>query len=83
MPRFSIKDLLIAITFVATGLIILIKSGEALDNEGVALIVIAGGLAMIGAGLLAPFQQKTVGAWIGIGLAALLFAAVSILVRVR
>jgi len=78
MPRFSIKDLLLAITFVAAGLSLLLVlvdwGGRAIDGLpiiGRALFAIMGfgsvG-ALILAGLFAPFHKKAIGAGIGLAL---------------
>jgi len=68
MPRFSIKDLLLAITLVAAGLAIqIILSGSGYQSMSVAVVRLylfahLCGFAMIGAGIGAVFHKKVFGA---------------------
>jgi hypothetical protein len=84
MPRFSIKDLMLGITLVAIGLAVDfaavrypwyppppgVRPGTVVMIISVAFGV---GAAFIGAGALAPFHKKAIGAVIGFALAAPLF----------
>ena len=73
MPRFTIKDLLIATALIAIGagaLAFLFRGGEGLfaaglGSEAAVLVLWIGGGACIGAGLLTPFKRPLVGAVIG------------------
>jgi hypothetical protein len=74
MPRFSIKDLLLATLLVAVGFGLL--ATFALWSHEVqppikflpTLIMLHGACAAIGAGFFAPFHKKKIGAVIGAGL---------------
>jgi hypothetical protein len=80
MPRFSIKDLILAMTLVATGLFLefalLRWDGDALSDQPPIVILFfyvvtfGTGGAMIGTGLLAPFGTvgRIAGATMGFGL---------------
>ena len=80
MPRFSIKDLMLAMLLVSLGLAteIAIFSGHLPGPIG--LLAYFCGLAMIGAGLFAPFHKKVLGAWffVGVGVAAIVFMLPSV-----
>jgi hypothetical protein len=73
MPRFTVKDLLIAIALIAVGagaLAFLLRGregffGGGLGSEAAVLVLWIGGGASIGAGLLTPFKRPLVGAVIG------------------
>jgi hypothetical protein len=76
MPRFSIKDLLLAKLLVGVGFATLAIfarwSVGACQPAGsvflLALIILHGACATIGAGFFAPIHKKTLGAVIGAGL---------------
>lgn len=86
MPRFTIKDLLIATTLIAvgTGMIAVVLRGDAwlwprgnLAVLTVFALWLSGG-GCIGAGLLIPFKHPLVGASAGILIQAFLLLAASI-----
>jgi hypothetical protein len=78
MPRFTLKELLLATTLIATGAGIwaFLSRGRAIGVDTV-MVWIAGG-AFIGAGIFTPFKQPWAGAIVAIVLQFLLLAAVSI-----
>ena len=77
MPRYSIKDLLLAVLLISVGIVLLSPlfrmAPEPLPwyMDGILPILVMwfGGCSMIGAGLFAPFQRKAVGACVGAALA--------------
>jgi hypothetical protein len=75
MPRFTVKDLLIATTLIAVGagmLAFLINGGLGTNSVGSAIawaeafLLWFGGSACIGAGLLSPFKRRWTGAVLAI-----------------
>ena len=68
MPRFTVKDLLIATTFIAMGaglMVVLVQNRKALMNAemgGTCVLLWFGGGACIGAGFGTPFKQAQFGA---------------------
>jgi hypothetical protein len=76
MPRFSIKDLLLAITLVSIGLsletLIFRTCAPKYLGTGLSFAAIVCGPVFIGAGLIAPFYRIEVGAVIGFVVGALL-----------
>ncbi len=76
MPRFSIKDLMLATLLVAVGFGVLATFARwpggvrPPTNEMLllCLIILHGACATIGAGLFAPFHKKKIGAGIGAAL---------------
>jgi hypothetical protein len=89
MPRFSIKDLLLAITLVAVGLSLEIALmgyhwrilwGMSLSEKILCVFLAFGaGGAKIGAGLLAPFHKKAAGGLIGLALVGSFFVLLGLL----
>jgi hypothetical protein len=86
MPRFSIKDLILAVTLVAVGLAICLAALSYHNAEDhiplvnvprIILAAFGAGAAMIGAGILTPFQRKTVGAAIGLVLGGVVLAVLT------
>jgi hypothetical protein len=84
MPRFSIKDLLLAMLLVGVGLsteLVILNSVAGPMPMGIPifvsflcyLAVFGTGGALIGAGLLAPFHRKAVGLAIGFVFASSFF----------
>ena len=79
MPRFSIKDLLLATTMVAVGIgaaLLAQQLAKSLEYPGAALAIAelglwVGGSALAGAGVLYPFGRAVVGAAVGLVLSAL------------
>ena len=77
MPRYSIKDLLLAVLLISVGIILLSPlfrmSPEPrpwyMDGIPPILVMWFGGCSSIGAGLFAPFQRKATGARVGAALA--------------
>lgn len=70
MPRFSIKDLLLATTLIALGIGALMTLARTTGDfhrafPGTAFVLFLGGGALIGAGLLAPASRPLAGAVIG------------------
>jgi hypothetical protein len=91
MPRFSIKDLMLATTLVALGLAIAIVDMSVTNRDLsrdyhlplhplTSLVVLSIGGAFIGAGLLAPFRRKAIGAGVGFFLPGLLIVGYILLV---
>jgi hypothetical protein len=86
MPRFSIKDLLLATTLIAVGVgaeSFLIRSPNAYRGSGEirsAILMLFGycGGACIGAGLLLPFKRPLFGLAIGFAMQSFLIAAILI-----
>ena len=81
MPRFTVKDMLLAITLIAVGAGVqsfLVRNPDALRGPGdiAALLMLLGycGGACIGAGLLLPFKRALKGAVIGIAVQSLFIA---------
>ncbi|MFO0791427.1 MAG: hypothetical protein U0805_18360 [Pirellulales bacterium] len=83
MPDFSIKELLLGMALVALGLsleILYFRHATDLDMPVIAsFYCVFGGAAAIGAGLLAPFQQKAFGLVIGVGAVVCFFFIVLLL----
>jgi hypothetical protein len=86
MPRFSIKDLLLAITLIAIGLSVclaIVKHGgqDMLLIESPRSAVVAFGIGgiMIGAGVMAPFHKKVAGVQIGLILGGVLLAILAVM----
>jgi len=80
MPRFSIKDLLLGITLVAVGIAVESMMGRirlVVDERWSNMIIFCGGIAIIAAGVFAPFHRKKAGAVVGF-VAALLFVLFTI-----
>jgi hypothetical protein len=83
MPRFKVKDLLIATALIAIGLgmwALLFRSWEGLFDEGMGgvldiLLLWFGGGACIGAGLFTPFKRPWTGV-IGAFFAQILVAVI-------
>jgi hypothetical protein len=86
MPRFTLKELLLATTLIAIGVGVesfLIRSPNAYRGSGEirsAILMLIGycGGACIGAGLLLPFQRPLIGIVIGIAMQSFLIAAIVI-----
>ncbi len=80
MPRFSIKNLMLATLLVAAGLAVcLVPLNYAGDMSlsarlHIALLAFGVGGAMIGAGVMAPFHKKATGAAIGLALGGVFLA---------
>ena len=82
MPRFTVRDLLIATTLVAIGagaLGLMYRIWEALAEAGfvtvpILLLLWFGGGAFIGAGLFTPFKRPWTGVICGLVIQILLFA---------
>jgi hypothetical protein len=77
MPRFSIKDLILATTLVAVGLtveVLLLRTDQPWLSPAAGIVVYFSGAAAIGAGLLTPIHKKAVGVAIGI------FAAIFLMI---
>ena len=80
MPRFTIKDLLLATTLIAigAGMLALVLRGNAWlwPRGGLAVITVfslwLGGGGCIGAGLLTPFKHPWIGAALGLLIQGLL-----------
>jgi hypothetical protein len=72
MPRFSMKDLLLATTLIALGLGVLAWSNHYQDTtkleqpQPIALVSYFACRALIGAGLFAPFKRPWLGAVVGV-----------------
>jgi hypothetical protein len=83
MPRFTVKDLLLATTLIAIGagtLAFLFQNGEQIKHSYGAAIFAGlwfGGGAFIGAGTFLPFKRPWTGAVIGVVIQFLLSAAVT------
>ena len=82
MPRFSIKDLMLTTTLVATGVAIEIwlfthkpKPEFELDGADTVVAIACAGLAVIVAGLLAPFSRRAVAVALKIAAAFGLYVA--------
>lgn len=76
MPRFSIKDLILATTLISLGMGWLYIVFVNVPDVGIAIqvLVLAAGFALFGAGLLAPLKKKLLGAKIGAAFILLVFA---------
>ena len=68
MPRFSIKDLMLAITLIAIGLSVCLvtvnhdgHNMSLIESPRSALVAFGIGGIMIGAGIMAPFHKKVIG----------------------
>jgi hypothetical protein len=75
MPRFTVKDVLLAMLLVAIGLTMVVAirvDPPGSRNPDLNLCLFLGGMPCIGAGLAAPFHRKWVGAGIGAILAMIL-----------
>jgi hypothetical protein len=71
MPRFTIKDMMLATMLIAAGagvLAMIFRWRGPSPPILPALITLHGACAMIGAGFFAPFHKKKLGAGIGVGL---------------
>ncbi len=67
-PRFTLRDILIAIGLIAVGLGVLaeiIRRDPGCINFGILLVLYFGSFAMIGAGLFTPFHKWMIGAVVG------------------
>jgi hypothetical protein len=79
MPRFSIKDLMLATALVAAGMCITIFANDIANTSNSPSIVLVltilglflGGFALVGAGVLYPFGRAWTGALVGFFLSAL------------
>jgi hypothetical protein len=82
MPRFSIKDLMLATTLIAVGLAVLILLPGLASRTAVGIVLPfvfwLGGCVLIGVGLFTPFHKKRLGAGIGAG-AALFFVVIVVI----
>ena len=80
MPRFSIKDLMLAITLVACGfgMVVVLYKWPLGDLSAIAIWL--GACALIGAGLLAPVHKKRPGAVIGAALAMIVVVVLIVLI---
>jgi hypothetical protein len=79
MPRFTLKDLLLAITLVTLGIAgttVVYRTDWTSANFSQNLIVISGSWMAMGAGFAAPIQQKKRGAFLG-AIAAFLWLLLS------
>jgi hypothetical protein len=84
MPRFTVKDLLIATTLIAVGagmLAFVFQNGEEIKRgygAGVFAVLWFGGGAFVGAGIFTPFKRPWMGAIIGVMIQFVLSAGVTI-----
>jgi hypothetical protein len=79
MPRFSIKDLMIATTLIAVGMGLIYFAYQAVQHPGFSdykalqfSVGVFGGTAIIGAGILTPFKRPWTGALVAVGIVILL-----------
>jgi hypothetical protein len=86
MPRFSIKELMLAITLIAIGLSVclaIVNYGghdmSLIERPRIALVAFGIGGIMIGAGVMAPFHRKVAGAQIGLILVGVLLAILAVM----
>ncbi len=76
MPRFKVKEMLLATTFIAIGTGLLAfqfqNANEIFNRNSILLLWFGGGGACIGAGLFTPFKRPWIGAYVGFLLQLLL-----------
>jgi hypothetical protein len=82
MPRFSVKDLIVATTLIGAGLATaFLTLGTPYEEFRVRFWFISlglwiGGWAIVGAGAMYPFKKAEMGAWIGVAIATLILILV-------